>query len=148
MPRWTMVLLVALAMLAGCGDDDGETRPGTAQTTATAAQPDLAMRPARSGEIIVTGEGSPMTHGPHEFDGRYLVRFEQYAPENAELDFTAQTPLTASLTPREGDPRGAIELFQGASATGRRQLKISGSLYVDVSFGDFPYVLRFTPRPG
>ena len=60
----------------------------------------------------------------------------------------AQTPFTASLTPREGDPRGAIELFGAARASGRRELEIHGRLFVDVSFGDFPYVLRFTPRAG
>ena len=92
------------------------------------------------------GESSPATHGPYAFDGRYLVRFEQYAPEDPALDFSGQTPFTAMLTTREGDPRGAIELFGAARGEGRRELEIRGRHYVDVSFGDFPYVIRFTPR--
>lgn len=92
------------------------------------------------------GESSPRTHGPYTFDGSYLVRFEQYAPEDAQLQFSAQTPFSAALTPREGDPRGAIRLFEAAARSGRRTLAIRGRHFVDVSFGDFPYVLRFTPR--
>ncbi len=78
--------------------------------------------------------------------GRYLVRFEQYAPEDPALDFSAQTPLTATLQPHEGDPRGAKPLIEGAQRSGRRELDIRGRYFVDVSFGDFPYVIRFTPR--
>ena len=76
------------------------------------------------------------------------MRFEQYAPEDPALDFAGQTPFTASLTPREGDPRGATKLFGAARAGGRRELEIRGRRFVDVSFGDFPYVVRFTPRAG
>ena len=94
------------------------------------------------------GESSPATHGPYAFDGRYLARFEQYAPEDPALDFSLQTPFTATLTAREGDPRGAIELFGAARGDGRLELEIRGRYYVDVSFGDFPYVIRFTPRRG
>jgi len=78
--------------------------------------------------------------------GRYLVRFEQYAPEDDALDFSGQTPLTATLQPRRDDPRGAKALIEAAQRSGRRELDIRGRYFVDVSFGDFPYVIRFTPR--
>ena len=38
-----------------------------------------------------------------------------------------------------------MKLFHAASRTGRKTLALHGKLFVDVSFGDFPYALRFTP---
>jgi hypothetical protein len=136
-------LLIAPA-LAGCGTDGGSS--STATTATTAALPPLAGRPPAPGEIVVRGEASPATHGPYTFGGRYLVRFEQYAPEDPKLDFAAQTPFSASLVRNEGDPTGAVKLFEDAAPSGRRELVIRGRYYVEVSFGDFPYVVRFTPR--
>jgi hypothetical protein len=134
-------------VLTGCGGGSSTDRGATGTAPdAQAAAPALATRPAAHGEVVVRGESSPRTHGPYTFAGRYRVRFEQYAPEDPRMDFTGQTPLTAALTPREGDTRGAIKLFQDAARSGSRELTIRGRLYVDVSFGDFPYVLRFTPR--
>lgn len=137
-------MLLALLTLAGCGGGD-DTSTGT-RTAPPAALPALAARPPAEGEIVVRGETSPATRGPYALDGRYLVRFEQYAPEDAALDFTTQTPFSASLTPRRDDPRGAKKLIEGAAASGRRELEIRGSYFVSVDFGDFPYVVRFTPR--
>lgn len=135
----------AVSALAGCGNDSSaHDRPAAPDAPA----PALATRPAAPGEFVVRAEGSPTTHGPYAFDGRYLVRFEQYAPEDPALDFAGQTPFQASLTPREGDPRGATQLFSSARSSGRRELEISGRRFVEVSFGDFPYVVRFTPRAG
>jgi hypothetical protein len=139
-------LLLALPALAGCGGDDGST--STATTATSTALPALARSPRAPGEIVVAGEASPVTRGPYAFSGRYLVRFEQYAPEDPNLDFSSQTPLSVALTRREGEPAGAIKLFEAAARRGRRELTIRGRYYVDVSFGDFPYVIRFTPRRG
>ena len=139
-------LLIASAALAGCGSDSGSS--STATTATTAALPPLARRPPAPGEIVVRGEASPATHGPYTFSGRYLVRFQQYAPEDPKLDFASQTPFSAALSRREGDPAGAVKLFEAADRTGRRELTIRGRYVVDVSFGDFPYVIRFTPRRG
>ncbi|MEA2188475.1 MAG: hypothetical protein QOK16_3486 [Solirubrobacteraceae bacterium] len=151
MVRSIMPLLLAvlvLAPIAGCGADRSGRPTGASRTatTADAALPALARRPAAPGEIVVRGETSPQTHGPYVLDRRYLVRFEQYAPEDPKLDFASQTSFTATLTPRRGDPRGAIDLFQAATRDGQRELTIRGRYFVDVSFGDYPYVIRFTPR--
>jgi hypothetical protein len=143
-PVCRFFLLIALAALAGCGSDDGSS--STATTATTAALPPLAGRPPAPGEIVVRAEASPATHGPYTFSGRYLVRFQQYAPEDPKLDFASQTPFSASLVRHEGDPTGAIKLFEAAAPSGRRELTIRGRYYVEVSFGDFPYVVRFTPR--
>lgn len=140
-------VLLALALLAGCGGAHSETAAPT-NTAPRAPAPVLATRPAAAGEIIVRGDASPQTHGPYVLDGRYLVRFAQYAPEDARLDFSAQTPFSASLTPRRDDPRGAKKLIAGADASGRRELELHGRYFLSVDFGDFPYVVRFTPRNG
>lgn len=144
-----LVVLLALPVLAGCEGDRGARTtdvPGSATVATTGVTPALARRPAAAGEIVVRGQASPETHGPYVFDGRYRVRFVQFAPEDPRLDFASQTPFTAALTRREDDPRGAVKLFQAAAGGGRRELAIHGRYYVDASFGDFPYVIRFTPR--
>jgi len=143
-----LLATLALAVVAGCGDDRSGRATSTSGSTAGAILPVLVRDPAAPGEIVVRGQASPATHGPYAFEGRYLVRFEQYAPENPELDFAAEASFTARLTTREGDPRGAIDLLQAAARRGRRELTIRGRYYVDISFGDYPYVMRFTPRSG
>ena len=97
----------------------------------------------------MTGEASPASHGPFRFDGEYTVRFEQHAPEDPDLDFGAATSFVAALD-REAEITGgdSIPLFEAARARQTRKLKIDGRYFVDVSFGDFPYVIRFTPTDG
>lgn len=141
-----LVVLLALAAAAGCGDDRSGRATGPSATSAGAIAPALVRRTTEPGEIVMRGQASPATHGPYVFDGRYVVRFEQYAPENPVLDFASETAFTATLTTREGDPRGAIDLVQAAARGSRRDLTIRGRYYVDISFGDYPYVMRFTPR--
>jgi hypothetical protein len=136
-------LLLGSPVLAGCGSDSGSD---TTTTASTAAVPALVRRPPAAGEIVVRGDASPATHGPYTFSGRYLVRFQQYAPEDPKLDFASQTPFSLSLVRNEGDPAGAIKLFEAAAPSGRRELTIRGRYVVEVSFGDFPYVIRFRPR--
>ena len=52
------------------------------------------------------GDLSPASHGPYAFDGRYVVRFEQFAPEDPNVDFTAQTAFVATLD-RRAEEEGA-----------------------------------------
>jgi len=138
-------VLLAVAAFAGCGSGGGHAAQ-RGRTQPAAALPALATRAPATGEIVLRGEASPHTHGPYAFDGRYVVRFEQYAPEDPDLDFTAQTPFSASLERRRDDPRGAVELVEAAARSGRKEVEIHGRRFVDVQFGDFPYVVRFTPR--
>jgi hypothetical protein len=136
-------LLLALAALAGCGG--GADKP-TPPPPASKAKVALLRAPKRPGEVIVRGEGSPASHGPFAFDGRYVVRFEQFAPEDPHLDFAGQTAFVASADRHaEEDGPGSIRLFRAARRTGRRTITLHGRLFVDVSFGDFPYAIRFSP---
>jgi hypothetical protein len=151
--RFVLVLvlagLAAALALAGCG---GARAPGTAPGTGAAgaaveaARPALALAARRPGEIVVQGDASPGTHGPFSFDGRYTVRFEQIAPEDPRLDFGAETAFVADANRQAGQPgAGSRRLFRAAARTGARSVTLRGRFYVDVSFGDFPYAIRFTP---
>ena len=141
-------VLAALAFVAAACGGDGGARRGASATTSPAgsALPALARPTAKPGELVFHAEASPMTHGPLALDGRYLVRFEQTAPEDPRLDFSTQTPFTAVLERRAGDPSGAVKLFGAVARSGRRELAIHGRYVLDVTFGDFPYAVRFTPR--
>ena len=146
-PRSRALLLASLLALvvAACGDGDGSSTTSTTAAPAGAALPALARQPRRAGEILFNGEASPASHGPFSLDGRYVVRFEQFAPEDPKLDFSGQTPFTANLRPA-GSRAAGTKLFGAAAASGRRELERKGRFVLDVSFGDFPYAVRFTPR--
>ena len=152
MDRRTLIALVSGALLAAaCGGSGGAASGGSAPSgggdgATTSAAPALAKAPKRAGEIVVAGEASPGSHGPFAFDGRYAVRFEQIAPEDPNLDFANQTAFVAVLDPRaQQEGAGTIRLFRDAARTGRTVITAHGRYYVDVSFGDFPYAIRFTP---
>lgn len=86
------------------------------------------------------GDVSPQEHGPYAFDGTYIVRFEQQAPEAPDTDFTRQTAFVAHA--------GRTKLFEAAARAGQTTAKLTGRRRVTVDFGDFPYAIRFTPvRP-
>jgi hypothetical protein len=148
--RRTLIALLSGALLAtACGGGGGATGGSSASSGgdgATTATPALARAPKRPGEILVGGEASPASHGPFAFDGRYTVRFEQIAPEDPNLDFAGQTAFVAVLDRRaEVEGAGTIRLFRDAARTGRTVVAAHGRYYVDVTFGDFPYAVRFTP---
>ena len=142
MPR-RLLLLAAFGLLAGCGSDAAKpSRPPDPAKSKVA----LLQAPKRPGEVLVRGDLSPASHGPYAFDGRYVVRFEQFAPEDPNVDFTTQTAFVSTLDRNaEQDGPGSVKLFHAARRTGRKTLALHGKLFVDVSFGDFPYALRFTP---
>lgn len=136
------VVTVSVA-LAGCGSDSPEPPPTGGPGSPSA--PALLERKLQPGEVMLDAEASPQLEGPYRFGGRYRVRFVQYAPEAPGRSFAGQTPFVASLV-AASDPRAKpIPLFQAAAKGGERTLEIKGRYLVEVAFGDFPYVLRFTP---
>jgi hypothetical protein len=142
----TALLAVAALVLAGCGDG---TVAGDPPPTTTSVTPALAKAPRKPGEILVKGEASPGTHGPFQLAGTYTARFQQYAPEDPDLDFTGQTPFVARLDPHadsDDGGRDTVKLFESAAGSGRVTIRAKGRLYLDVEFGDFPYVIRLTPK--
>lgn len=137
-------LLAALLAtgLAACGGDDSSTPTATTSLT---QPPALALKRPAKGELVFTGAASPTTFSGVVLDGTYTVRFEQHAPENPQQDFAGETPFTARLR-REGSRGAGEQLFGAASATGQRTLTKHGRYVLEVTFGDFPYAVRFTPR--
>ena len=134
-----LAALAVLVALAGCGGETSTAPRGVAALDAK-ARPALARGPVKPGEVVLRGDASPRTHRGVALDGTYLVRFQQYAPEDPRLDFAGETPFVADL-------RGArtVKLFHAAAPRGTKRLRLAGRYDVDVTFGDFPYVLRFTP---
>lgn len=137
--------LLCTAMYAGCGDSP---QPRSDTATRPADAPALATAPRRDGEVVLRGELSPATHGPLDLTGRYRVRFVQHAPEDPRLDFAAQTAFVAALRPAQQPQAAAISLFRKAARHGERRVTLDGRYVVEVSFGDYPYVIRFTPDRG
>jgi len=140
----TLVALLALTLAAaGCGGTRTSSAPPAAGPKAPGA-PALLKEKVKKGEVMVQAEYSPHRDGPYHFDGTYLVRFAQYAPEQPGMSFAHQTPFVADLVGPGRAPK-KIALFHQAAGSGRRTMKLRGTYFVEVSFGDFPYVLRFTP---
>jgi hypothetical protein len=137
-------LLAAALLAAGCGD--GKVA-GAGQPTVATTTPALARAPKAAGEVVVRGDTSPGSHGPYQLSGTYVARFQQYAPEDPELDFSGQTPFVARLDPHAAtDEDRSTPLFAAAASTGTKTIRARGRLYIDVEFGDFPYVIRLTPK--
>ena len=135
---------VVVAFLAGCGG--GQAAAPTPQPTSSAV-PELARAPKRNGEIVIRGDLTPASHGRYEFSGDYTVRFEQYAPEDPNTDFRSATTFVTTLDrEKEIAAKSSIPLFKAAARTQTRRVRIRGRYYVDAAFGDYPYVIRFTPR--
>lgn len=148
MSRRALVVVLLAACVTGAGCGDGGTLAGQTAPTTTVT-PELARKPKVEGELVVRGEASPGSHGPYELSGAYTARFEQYAPEDPDLDFAAQTPFTARLDPHadsDAGARKAVPLFETAAHTGTATVRARGRLWIDVDFGDFPYVIRLTPK--
>ena len=142
--RLSLAVVLLAAALGGCGDSKPSPppRPGPGAPGA----PEQLQRPPRQGEILLEGEASPRRHGPFRFDGPYAVRFAQYAPEAPGRSFGGQVPFVVKLR-LASDPRAKpLALFHRATARGSRTLELHGRYLVEVLFGDFPYVVRFTPQ--
>jgi hypothetical protein len=141
-PLTLFALLVLTVVAAGCGGNSAIPPPPAGPSAAGA--PALLKRKLQKGEVMVDAEYSPHRDGPYNFDGTYLVRFAQYDPEAPRKSFADQTPFVAYLTGPGRRPK-KITLFHQAAAGASRTMRLQGTYFVEVSFGDFPYVLRFTP---
>ncbi len=131
--------------LISCGSTGSTPEPPPAAGVDSPNAPSLLTDSKSAGEFVFRADLSPETFGPVTLDGRYIVRFAQYAPEDAEMDFSTKTIFVATLVKVSGSGPGEIPLFQEAARSGQTRVTADGSYEVDVSFGDFPFVIRFTP---
>jgi hypothetical protein len=139
-----VLLVAALAGATACGG--GSSGGASSAAAPPPARLVLAKAPKKAGEILVQGQASPASHGPFALDGRYVARFEQVAPEDPEMDFATQTTFVVTADRKsQQEGAGTVRLFRAAARTGRRTVTLHGRLYIDVSFGDFPYAIRLTP---
>jgi hypothetical protein len=147
---------LALAALGGCGNERVVTQTVERMVTAPAEPagtdkaPALLKAPRRPGEILLTGNTSPKSFGPQEFEtGIYTFRFEQYAPDLPGLDYaTDASSITVSLDRKPRVPAAdSVVLINSAQKKGESPIYVTGKYYVDVTSADQSYALRFTPRP-
>jgi len=147
MPRYRAIALIAVLALAyeGCGGDDkGSKTTQTAPSAASLKVPPLARKEPAAGDLLFTGQKTPTSYGTFRLNGAYNVRFEQIAPEDRTKDFSKETAFTARLR-KDGSRSQGAKLFSSAAATGQTEIKRRGSYILDVTFGDYPYAVRFTP---
>lgn len=143
--RPSAILCLALIGLAGCGGTEKGSEPPPAAGPDAANAPRLLTEQESAGELVFHAELSPESFGPVALDGRYEVRFAQYAPEDPSLDFSTQTVFEAKLIKASGQGPEEIPLFLDAARSGRTRVTAHGRYLVEVSFGDFPFVIRLTP---
>ena len=142
--RRAKALIVAIVLLAGCGS---EAKPPTKPPDPAKSQVALLKAPKRPGEILLSAGTSPPR--------RTARTPSTVATSCASSSSRPRTPTSTSPPRRPSwrrldrrprwKARAACTLFHAASRTGRRTLALHGRLFVDVSFGDFPYAMRFTP---
>lgn len=143
--RLLSLFALLLVGLAGCGGSGESSEPPPAAGIDAPNAPQLLTDPEAPGEFLFHADFSPQTFGPVTLDGGYTVRFVQYAPEDAEMDFSSQTLFMASLVKVSGKGPKEIPLFQDAARSGQTRVSAEGTYELEVSFGDFPFVIRFTP---
>lgn len=141
---FTTLLGLVVCGLIGCGGGDSAEPPPAAGADAPNA-PRLLTDPRSPGEFLFQADLSPATFGPVPLKGRYTVRFAQYAPEDANTDFRTKTVFVAKLVKVAGKGPEEVALFQDAAGSGQTRVRLDGSYEVEVSFGDFPFVVRLTP---
>ena len=119
-----LIALLLVVGIAGCGGDGAApVKPPSPDS----ADPALARAPAGAGETLIRGDLTPASHGPYDLDGRYRVAFEQFAPEDPDVDFRQQTAFVLTLDRREGIPgKDSIRVFRTARRTGRKVIEAHG----------------------
>jgi hypothetical protein len=130
----SLLAVVSLAgLVAGCGGSNGDAG-------AEADQIVKNLQALKPGEIMIQGQRREKFSGPYTFRrGGYILSFERVG-ENGNL--------TISLESRRGSKQRPYQLLLADSGqkAGRREVTLSGKLYVHITSTAEGYVLRFTPK--
>jgi hypothetical protein len=129
-----VVVLAALALVAsGCGGSDGNE---DAEAQAVISK----LKSLKPGEILIQGQRKEKFSGPYTLrKGGYVLRFQRMGDEGS---------VTVSLESKKGSPQQPYELvledFDGPAA--KRNVTLTGKVYVHVRSSADGYVVRLTPR--
>lgn len=136
-PRRGSISLLAVVSLAGLVGGCGGSNGGAGAEADQIVKNLQALKP---GEIMIQGQRREKFSGPYTFRrGGYILSFERVG-ENGNL--------TVSLESQRGSKQRPYQLLLADSGqqAGRREVTLSGKLYVHVTSTAEGYVLRFTPK--
>ena len=159
-----LVLIACAPLVAGCGGTTTKTVTETVtrvetvevESAAPAAVPSavadggapaLATAPRRVGQVIFKGEGLASV-GPKTFKGGvYMVRFEQWAPDEPDLNFRSDASSIVIQLNRKPGKIGAdaVTVTNATKKKGKTSVTVpAGRWYADVQ-ADHAWAVRFTP---
>jgi hypothetical protein len=132
-----IALLVAAAAAGGCGSSSDD---GSGEAEKVVQQLGSLQR----GEILIQGMTAPRVVGPYVFKpGGYVLHFEQPGAGESE-----EERLIVALESTPGSRAQPYQLLvDSGSGSGRKEVSMSGKLYVHVVRAPGDYLLRFTPKP-
>ena len=139
MSRAVVIVVLALTVLGGCGSSSS-SEDGTGEAAEVAEQ----LKSLEKGEILIQGVSSPRTYGPYVFkEGGYVLHYEQPNAKDG-----ADEPLTVALQSKRDSRQQPYELVvDSPQHAGKKDMSLSGKLYVHVESSSGEYVLRFRPKP-
>ena len=135
-PRPGSILLLAVVSLAilagGCGGSNEDPGPEVDEIVKN-------LKALKPGEILIQGQRREKFSGPYTFRrGGYVLQFQR----------RGEGDLTVALESRRGSkqPPYQVLLADSEQQAGRREVTLSGKLYVHTTSTADGYVLRFTPK--
>ena len=129
---FAVVLLAAL--VGGCGGSNEDAG-------AEADEIVKNLKALKPGEILIQGQRRERFSGPYTLRrGGYVLQFRREGESGN---------LTVALESQRGSKRAPYQLLLADSdqKAGRREVTLSGKLYVHVTSTADGYMLRFTPKP-
>jgi hypothetical protein len=131
-PMSILAIVSFAGLVAGCGGSSDKAGPDVQDVL----QNIKALKP---GEILIQGQRREKFSGPYTLQRRgYVLRFERLGGSGN---------LTVALESQRGSKQPPYKLLLSDSAQkrGRREVRLSGKLYVHITSTADGYVLRFTP---
>jgi hypothetical protein len=136
-PRSASISILAVVSLSGlvggCGGSNEDAGPEADEIVKN-------LKALKPGEILIQGQRRERFSGPYTLQrGGYVLRFQREGESGN---------LTVALESQRGSNQPPYQLLLADSdqRAGRREVTLSGKLYVHVTSTAEGYVLRFTPK--
>jgi hypothetical protein len=136
-PRPGSVLFLAVVSLAGLVAGCGGSNEDAGAEADEIVKSFKALKP---GEILIQGQRREKFSGPYTFRrGGYVMRFQRDGDSGN---------LTVALESQRGskEPPYQVLLADSDQQAGRREVTLSGKLYVHITSTADGYEVRFTPK--